>query len=287
MTEYGKAERSDEAKAGMDPQILVRLVTVQPHNVVQRLQAGDAVTCDPLKSSFRDYAWRKYNWIADEMERLGVHHSTSARPRWPMWAWASMFYSPVYEAMSIDSMDEDDDEDFKKDLALAARQEADPRIVMEDGKAEANDLLYLEVPADRLLFTSFEDWSAWAFITYNGLAQPPEKLANAMDVDEKLQDRWWDLSDSCSVAEKSRTWWRCDRSLADVIDACSMEFKDLFDDEGSLKAPIVQSCLWELLPCDVKRIDVGDNPLGEDVDQAKLTETAETIHSWLRANGRP
>lgn len=262
MPEYGKEELTTEVQNGLNDHVTIHLVTVQPHNITDKLLNGSPVSCNPQLSSFKYYAWAKYDWIASEMDRIGIHHHEPNHARWPMWAWAS----PI----KIDGANGDP-------LSTMIMNSDKRTITM-------NDLLLLEVPADRLLFSSFDDWSAWPFITYSGIAQPPDKIAEAMAMDENLQYAWFDLSDCSTSAERKSTWWRCERPLSTVIDSCSTNPGDLHNHNGWPSRPIMQACLWEIMPVDVIAvISQGDH-------RYNLTDRSildETVYKWLRENGRP
>lgn len=263
MPEYGKEELTTEVQNGLNDHVMVHLVTVQPHNITDRLLNGNPVSCDPQLSSFKYYAWAKYDWIASEMDRVGIYHQEPNHARWPMWAWASPVKIDGANGNPLSTMIMDSD---KRTITI-------------------NDLLLLEVPADRLLFSSFDDWSAWPFITYSGIAQPPDKIAEAMTMDENLQYAWFDLSDCSTSAERKSTWWRCERSLSTVINSCSTNPGDLYDHHNGCPArPIIQACLWEIMPVDViEVISPGDH-------RYNLTDRSildETVYKWLRKNGRP
>lgn len=106
-----------------------------------------------------------------------------------------------------------------------------------------------------------------------------------MNTDVNLQDAWFDLSDSSTSAERLATWWRCDRPLSAVIDACSTRQEDLYNDDGFIRKPIIQACLWELKPEDVAKVINGGDPF--ENNNMNDSSIQETIYNWLHENGRP
>ncbi|MBW3087692.1 DUF3841 domain-containing protein [Bifidobacterium sp. 82T24] len=204
---------------------LIHLLSVQPRTITERLRTGRAVRCDPAKArieSFADYAWRQYAWVGEQMERHGI-----ARPdgvELPMWAWAAR----------------EPGVDFDVDDVTTAHSSGDGAPTIET----VEDVLALEVPEENVLLTSYDDWSAWPFISTDGLAMPgPDELA-AMDADptDVLLDRWFDRSDAMSFEERAATWWRCMRPASSLRKPVEM---GIDSETGKPYHDWIQATVWE------------------------------------------
>lgn len=257
---------------------MVHLLTVQPASMLRELEMGETVSCiesESVEHGFGDYAHVCYDWMAKAMLAHGVDRPDGCKSRWPLWAWA---YRRNGRGMLADE------------------------VWGGPGDSDAEVVLSLEVPASRMLLSSFYDWSAFPFVSggsTGGLSMPDRETIKRIDGDESgvEMDKWWAESADMPLANKEKTWERTLRSLDDLkkprrVDqygrvpdgeepvALTGDRMGSIDSRGIYKPDAdemwfdwLQATLWTIEPGDVKKVWREGQP---------LNSTA----AWLRWNQR-
>lgn len=252
MSEETADDRTGEATVSP----IVHLATVQPASMLRKLDAGESVYCDEeasKKTGFGDYATVCYDWIAGEMEAAGVCKPAGCDARWPLWAWA---YRRNGRGMLADEVWGGPDDGIEYVV------------------------LGLEVPAGRILLSSFYDWSSYPFLTDGGLLMPSREDVIRIDEDSTgvEVDEWLARSDAATMREKEDSWKRVLRTVDDLrtprrVDMhgrvpdggqpvdYGMEQRGVISADGEYKPSAdetwfdwLQATLWSIKPTDVKRV---------------------------------
>lgn len=161
----------------------MKLWSLQPHIVTELLLNGDSYICDPKLSDFyADPAFQEaYGWLFSEM---AISIPKPDNVKHPAWAW------------------------FKN---YGENQKPDRRRYMFNNYDKLDSILELEVPANEVFLSDFEDWHA--------------VLNNCEIITD--EEYYADEARVYSRTEKIATW----RQIFDV------ESKDF-----------VQACLWQIKP---------------------------------------
>lgn len=177
----------------------VRLLTVQPESMLRELEAGETVSCvesESIGHGFGDIAYVCYDWMAKAMIEHGVRRPAGCTARWPLWAWAYRRNGRGLLASEVWGGPGDDGDDV---------------------------VLGLELPASRVLLSSFCDWCSYPFVSggsTGGLSMPDRETMIRIDSDESgvEVDRWLAESEAMPLEVKEKTWERVLRTMADLRD---------------------------------------------------------------------
>lgn len=254
----GDSKTEAESATG-GSEAIVHLLTVQPECMLGRLEAGEAACCDEVESiehGFGDCAHVCYDWIAKAMVDHGVARPEGCKARWPLWAWA---YRRNGRGLTADEVWGGPD----------------------DGISYV--VLGLELPASRILLSSFYDWSAFPFVSggsSSGLSMPDRETIIRVDSDPTgvEMDKWWAESADMPLEDKEKTWERTLRSLSDLRTPRRVDQYGLVpegvepvmpaaDRMGTVTASggyrpsadetwfdWLQATLWTIKPADVKKV---------------------------------
>lgn len=181
----------------VDDGAAVRLLTVQPASMLRELETGETVSCvesESIEHGFGDIACVCYDWMAEAMVRHGVRRPDGCTARWPLWAWAYR----------------------RNGRGLLASE-----VWGGPGDGEDYVVLGLELPASRILLSSFYDWSAYPFGSCGstgGLSMPDRGTIMRIDSDESgaEMDKWFAESEAMPLRAKEKTWERVLRTLDDL-----------------------------------------------------------------------
>ena len=163
-------------------------------------------------------------------------------------------------------------------------------------------VLGLELPASRMLLSSFDDWSAYPFVSggsTGGLSMPDRETMIRIDSDESgaEMDKWFAESEAMPLEVKEKTWERVLRTLDDLREPRRVDQYGLVpegvepvmlagDRMGTISATgeyrpsadeewfdWLQATMWTIEPVDVRRM-------------WRRGESLRGTASWLQWNQR-
>ena len=266
----------------VDDGAAVRLLTVQPASMLRELEAGETVSSvesESVEHGFGDIAYVCYDWMAEAMVEHGVRRPAGCTARWPLWAWA---YRRNGRGL------------------LASEVWGGPGDTA--GGGEDDVVLGLELPASRVLLSSFCDWSAYPFVSggsVGGLSMPDRETMIRIDSDESgvEADRWLAESEAMPLEVKEKTWERVLRTMDDLREPRRIDQYGLVpegmepvmpsgDRMGTISATgkyrpsadeewfdWLQATMWTIEPGDVRRV-------------WRRGESLRGTASWLQWNQR-
>ncbi len=160
----------------------MKLWTLQPHSVAEKLKAGEPYVCDPLISSFSndDDFIKSYDWLVSEMAKVIPQPE---HVRWPAWAWHTNY---------------------------GVQTKPDRRRGMFNNYDELDSILELEVPDELVLLSDFDDWHC---VLNNCAIMSDEEYEAWPEKDE------WDCA-VYTDEFKLDSWKKVFRSNTEFVQAC-------------------------------------------------------------------
>jgi len=160
----------------------MRLWTLQPNEVAEKLLAGETFICDPKLSSFADdEAFNNaYEWLVERME---LKTPKPENVTWPVWAWHTNY---------------------------GAQMKPDRRRQMYSSYDQLDAILEIEIPDDEVILSDFDDWHC---VLNNFAIMSDEEYENWEEKDK------WDCP-VYTDEYKLNSWEKVFRSDGEFVQAC-------------------------------------------------------------------